>query len=159
MHVSGSCHCGAIRFSVKSRAPYPFMLCYCSICRKTAGGGGYAINIIGEANTLSVQGDDHLSEYRARQQDGNLSQSRRKFCRDCGSALWVADDRWPEWIYPFASAIDTPLPAPPLRVHMMESYRVPWGRRTDEGEDDHFAEYPQCSILDWHQQRGLLDPD
>ena len=40
MHLEGSCHCGKVRFSVKAPHPYPFNLCYCSICRKTAGGGG-----------------------------------------------------------------------------------------------------------------------
>ena len=44
MKIDGSCHCGAVRFSVQSPQPYPFNLCYCSICRKTAGGGGYAIS-------------------------------------------------------------------------------------------------------------------
>jgi hypothetical protein len=45
MKLNGSCHCGAVRFSVQSPHPYPFTPCYCSICRKTAGGGGYAINL------------------------------------------------------------------------------------------------------------------
>ena len=45
MQLEGSCHCQAVRFSVESHEPYPFMRCYCSICRKTAGGGGYAINL------------------------------------------------------------------------------------------------------------------
>jgi len=39
----GGCHCGAVRFTVESRTRQPYMWCYCSICRKTAGGGGYAI--------------------------------------------------------------------------------------------------------------------
>ncbi len=43
MLLEGSCHCRAVRFSVRSAHPYPFNLCYCSICRKTAGSGGYAI--------------------------------------------------------------------------------------------------------------------
>ena len=37
----GSCHCGAVKFSLQSHTPYPYMRCYCSICRKTGGGGGY----------------------------------------------------------------------------------------------------------------------
>jgi hypothetical protein len=44
MLLEGSCHCGAIRFRVESETPYPYQACYCSICRKTAG-GGYAINL------------------------------------------------------------------------------------------------------------------
>ena len=39
MLLKGSCHCGAVRFSLNSRTPYPYMRCYCSICRKTGGGG------------------------------------------------------------------------------------------------------------------------
>jgi hypothetical protein len=30
--------CGAVRFRVRSRHPYPYQRCYCSICRKTQGG-------------------------------------------------------------------------------------------------------------------------
>ena len=41
MLLEGSCHCGAIRFRVRSAHPYPFSLCYCNLCRKTGGGGGY----------------------------------------------------------------------------------------------------------------------
>lgn len=37
MRLEGSCHCSAVRFSLESVQPYPFMRCYCSICRKTAG--------------------------------------------------------------------------------------------------------------------------
>ena len=47
MHLDGSCHCGAVRFSLESAHPYPYNLCYCSICRKTGGAGGYAINLGG----------------------------------------------------------------------------------------------------------------
>jgi hypothetical protein len=39
MELSGSCHCGAVRFTVISPTPYPYQACYCSICRKTAGSG------------------------------------------------------------------------------------------------------------------------
>src|SRR3546814_2581266 len=42
MQLTGSCHCGAVRFTVDSVNPYPYQRCYCSICRKTQGGGGYA---------------------------------------------------------------------------------------------------------------------
>src|ERR1700722_5945369 len=53
--LEGSCRCGAVRFSVESHAPYPYQLCYCSICRKTAGGGGFAINLSAETKTLKIK--------------------------------------------------------------------------------------------------------
>jgi hypothetical protein len=34
MRLEGSCHCGAVTFRLESAHPYPFNLCYCSICRR-----------------------------------------------------------------------------------------------------------------------------
>ncbi len=79
---------------------------------------------MGIAATLSIEGEDDIAEFRARI-DGKSSRGRRKFCRRCGSALWVADPRWPDWFYPFASAIDTDLPAPPERTHIMLDSAAP----------------------------------
>lgn len=156
MLLEGSCHCGAVRFRARSRHPYPYNLCYCSICRKTAGGGGYAINLRADSDTLEVDGREHVSVYRAATDTGT-SDARRHFCRHCASALWVYDPRWPEMIHPFASAIDTPLPVPPERVHLMLDSRAAWvepaiapGDRTSPG-------YPEESIDEWHRRLGLVD--
>ena len=40
MLLEVSCHGGSVRFRVRSAHPYPFNLCYSSICRQTGGGGG-----------------------------------------------------------------------------------------------------------------------
>jgi len=56
VQLEGSCHCGKVRFRVRAPHPYPYQRCYCSICRKTQGGGGYAINLGAEAATLRVTG-------------------------------------------------------------------------------------------------------
>src|SRR5262249_50553243 len=154
------CHCRSVRFSVVSHTPYPYMQCYCSICRKTAGGGGYAINIMGVASTLSVKGAKHMTVYQARMEgaDGKRrkrSEAQRHFCAVCGSALYVFDPRWREWVYPFASAIDTPLPKPPERVELMLNYAPPWVDVPSTENDTHFPEYPVEAIIDWHHKRGL----
>src|SRR5215472_80771 len=65
MRLEGSCRCGAISFSVDSHTLYPYQRCYCSICRKSAGGGGYAINIMGLADTLKVKGKTALGVWNA----------------------------------------------------------------------------------------------
>jgi hypothetical protein len=163
MRLKGSCHCGAVKFSVQSTTPYPFMRCYCSICRKTAGGGGYAINIMGEAKSLKVKGEESVRIYRARVAQGKskrktLSEARRHFCFHCGSALWVWDPRWADWVYPFASAIDTPLPRPMEEVEIMVDYAAPWLDVPEGPEHTHFAEYPDESIADWHRKRLLEVP-
>src|SRR3989344_1907042 len=128
MELKGSCQCGSVKFTVQSPHPYPFNLCYCSICRKTAGGGGYAINLSGRYQTLKVKCRKNISVYRARRRDettGKITKStgRRHFCKKCGSALWLWDPQWPELVHPFASAIDTDLPVPPERTHLAPSAR------------------------------------
>src|SRR6185436_21172062 len=65
MHLEGSCHCGAVRFSVEAMSPVPFLHCHCSICRKTAGSGGYAVNLGADMATLKVRGKSHLRVYHA----------------------------------------------------------------------------------------------
>lgn len=90
MLLKGSCHCGAVTSALQSHTPNPYMRCYCSICRKTQGGGGFAINIMGEADTLKVTGKRNVSLYRARIKEGResvRSPGRRHFCRKCGSSL------------------------------------------------------------------------
>ncbi len=68
MKLEGSCHCGAVTFRVNSKTPYPYNWCYCSICRKTAGGGGYAINIMAEASGHAPSGQRGSESHRAEPQ-------------------------------------------------------------------------------------------
>jgi hypothetical protein len=161
MLLEGSCHCGAVRFRVRSRHPYPFNLCYCSICRKTAGGGGFAINLGGDHDTLEVEGREHVRIYHARLGEpggraAHESPAERHFCGRCGSHLWLWDPRWPELVHPLASAIDTPLPKPPERTHLMLGSKAPWVEPAIGPEDQTFDEYPKESIAAWHERLGLV---
>jgi hypothetical protein len=159
MHLEGSCHCGAVSFSLESSHPSPFNYCYCSICRKTNGGGGFAINIGGEFDSLKVIGGDHVKAYRAvlknaETGEDTLSQCERNFCSNCGSGLWVWDPRWPELVHPFASVIDTELPIPPERTHLMLGSKAGWIPVHAGPSDQQFDEYPSESIAEWHQRLG-----
>ena len=160
MELKGSCHCGSVKFTVRSPHPYPFNLCYCSICRKTAGGGGYAINLSARYKTLKVTGRKNITVYRARMRDeatGKITKStgRRNFCKKCGSTLWLWDPQWPELVHPFASAIDTDLPVPPERTHLMLGSKANWVPVFSGPRDKKFDEYPEESIAEWHQRLGL----
>jgi hypothetical protein len=159
MKLEGSCHCRAVRFSVMSHTPYPYQLCYCSICRKTAGGGGFAINLMGDHRTLKVRGRKAIHVYRVRMEDEDgvcrISGGGRHFCSKCASALWLYDPEWPELVHPFASAIDTELPRPPSKVHLMLNYKPKWVKPDFGPGDSRFPEYPKLSIEDWHKKHGL----
>jgi hypothetical protein len=158
--LEGSCRCEAVRFTVGSHSPYPYQLCYCSICRKTAGGGGFAINIMGDMRTLHVKGRKAIGVYRASIADEDsgtctVSTGERNFCRKCATALWMFDPQWPELMHPLASAIDTPLPVPPARTHLMLRYKASWVVPVIGPDDLTFDLYPEESIEAWHKRHGL----
>ena len=159
MRLEGSCHCGAVHFTLNSETPYPYQRCYCSICRKTQGGGGYAINIGGQTKSMQVTGREHISIYHAILEDEtgerHASTAERHFCKHCGSALWLFSPEWPELIHPFASAIDTPLPTPPEHTHMMLAFKAPWVEVDKNPDDQAFENYPEESLAGWHERLGL----
>ncbi|WP_027132406.1 GFA family protein [Geminicoccus roseus] len=158
--LHGSCRCGAVRFSCDSHTPQPYQRCYCSICRKTAGGGGYAINLGARSDSLKVEDPDQaIAVFRAeiRQEDGSceLSTAERRFCARCATALWLFSPEWPDLIHPFASAIDSELPRPPSSVHLMLRFKPSWVEPQLGPDDARFDLYPEQSLEDWHRSRGL----
>ncbi len=155
MKIDGSCHCGAVHFSAETHHPVPYQRCYCSICRKTQG-GGYAINIAADAATLKVRGGDAIAIYhahmRAPGKRGHRSTGERHFCRLCGSALWLFSPEWPALVHPFASAIDSALPAPAANTHIMLAFKPGWVE-VHRGRGDIVCDgYPDESIADWHKR-------
>lgn len=161
MHLEGSCHCGEVEFSLTSAHPYPYQRCYCSICRKTQGGGGYSINLGGDAKSLKVKGKNSIAIYHAKMRDGehkhvHTSSAERHFCKKCGSALWLFSPEWPDLIHPFASAIDTPLPTPPEHTHLLLDSKASWVEVQAGKKDQRFEQYPQESIAEWHERLGLV---
>jgi hypothetical protein len=58
-----------------------------------------------------------------------------------------------QWIYPFAGAIDSPLP--PEIVHIMLDFKAAWVEVPAGAGHRHFRRYPDQSILEWHRRHGL----
>src|SRR5258708_5466177 len=135
MRLEGSCRCGAISFSVDSHTPYPYQRCYCSICRKSAGGGGYAINIMGLADTLKVKGKSALGVWNAPIDGHKGSADRgvkpyiRATCNPDADS-WVADFlAW--WIDP-ESGLPIPERAGVLRYYIRVAETIMWADRPEE---------------------------
>lgn len=161
MKLSGSCLCQAVTFELESTTPYPYQYCYCSICRKSNGGGGYAVNIKGNHEHLKVHGQKFLYTYRhpaKKTENGGSgkSENRRRFCSNCGSFLWCYNPKHDPNCYPFASVIDTELPKPPERFHIMLKYQVSWINVPEGPNEHHFETYADLSIREWHEKRDLL---
>jgi hypothetical protein len=155
MRLTGSCQCGKVRFRVESSTPYPYMFCYCSICRKTTG--ALTANVMGRRETLRVTGRRHLRCHHAVMRRpgrrARRSEAERWFCRECGTHLYLLDDRWSWGVWPNAAALDTALPEPPEHVHIMLRYKPRWVPTFGAGP--RFQEYPRLSIADWHDRHGL----
>lgn len=72
--LEGGCHCGAVRFRVRT-AERRHLVCNCSICAKK----GMLGLIVPEADFELVVGDDALETYRF-----NTGAAAHRFCRTCG---------------------------------------------------------------------------
>ena len=161
MRLEGSCCCQSVRFVVEAPHPYPFMHCYCSICRKTQGGSGSAINLGALFDTLHIEGKEHIGHFSpmyTNHETGVYERSpgQRHFCRKCGSGLWVWDPRWPELVHPYASVIDTLLPTPPERNHIFLDSKPAWVTVPSSAADRTFEHFPEItSLAEWHERHGL----
>jgi hypothetical protein len=97
---------------------------------------------MGEADSLQANGQEHLRIYRP--EDEPLESY---FCGNCGSHLYIVLPDWPQWVYPFASAIDTPLPSPPVTFHIFLDEAVRWLDIPDGDEHHHFGQNTEESTV------------
>ncbi len=75
MKYHGSCHCGAVTFSVVAPQDLEVEDCNCSICAKT----GFLHLIVPKTKFELLSGEDSLSHYRF-----NTGVADHSFCRVCG---------------------------------------------------------------------------
>ncbi|KAG6907232.1 hypothetical protein DXG01_009807 [Tephrocybe rancida] len=153
--LSGSCHCGAVKFTVDSSTPVPYQLCLCSICRKVGGVGG-SINLGGDSDTLKVEGKENISVYKAvlnrDTPEQSIASSERNFCSKCSSMLWLYDESWPELIHPFASVIDSPELKVPETLVCAKLNSKPAYVRLPEGNKETYDDFGPESLESWHKK-------
>jgi len=75
MPYHGSCHCGAVTFSVDADMPDKAMSCNCSHCRRK----GFLLSFVPAADFTVERGADATTEYRF-----NSRKIAHKFCTACG---------------------------------------------------------------------------
>jgi hypothetical protein len=106
--ASGSCLCGAVRFSVS--APLKEAdACHCTQCRKQSGHYWASTNVA--KTDLTLEGDDKLTWFKS------SAQAKRGFCSVCGSALFWQATSQPKRIAIAMGAFDKPTGAK-LGVHI-----------------------------------------
>ena len=75
MSYEGSCHCGAVTFSVEGEEPTKAMSCNCSHCRRK----GFLLTFIPAENFRLKGGQESLTEYFF-----NKHNIAHRFCKTCG---------------------------------------------------------------------------
>jgi hypothetical protein len=75
MSYEGSCHCGAVAFTVESESPAEAMSCNCSHCRRK----GFLLAFVPASSFALTSGEDALTTYSF-----NTHRLKHRFCRTCG---------------------------------------------------------------------------
>ncbi|WHZ19889.1 MAG: Gfa-like protein [Rhodanobacteraceae bacterium] len=120
-HHSGSCLCGAVKFTVEG-AFDRFCLCHCSHCRKDSG-SAHAANLFSSTAALKwLSGEDNVTTFLL---PGTRHQ--RSFCSICGSALPLAS---PFGLIVPAGSLDTDLSKRP-DAHLFVASRAVWDQRLE----------------------------
>lgn len=77
MKRTGSCVCGAVRFT--ARIEPGIAACHCQQCQRWSGGGPF---FVAQASELNITGEDSIAGYHA------SAWGERGFCGTCGSNIY-----------------------------------------------------------------------
>lgn len=120
--ISGSCLCGAVRYSVADEFEAAFN-CHCSRCRRATGSAFKPMAVIGFDKVKFTQGQDDLLIF------GEPSGTHDIHCRRCGSFLlsYIAESGNAH--VAMGTLIDTPSIKP--QFHIFVGSKAPWYEITD----------------------------
>jgi hypothetical protein len=80
MAFEGSCHCGAVAFSVDADPPAEAMSCNCSHCQRK----GFLLAFLPADTFTLTKGEDALTDYLF-----NKHNIRHRFCATCGTEAFA----------------------------------------------------------------------
>jgi hypothetical protein len=84
MAYCGSCHCGAVTFTVDAEVPKGAMSCNCSHCQRK----GFLLTFVPAGQFTLDRGEDQLTTYTL-----NKHAIRHRFCRTCGVQAFGEGER------------------------------------------------------------------
>ena len=84
MAYSGSCHCGAVAFTIDMPLPKQAISCNCSHCRRK----GLLLTFMPASSFALDKGEDQLETYLF-----NKHVIRHRFCRTCGVQPFAEGER------------------------------------------------------------------
>ncbi len=98
----GSCHCGAVRYTVELDASAPSITCNCSMCARS----GTLLQFVGVEQFTLDEGESNLTDYQF-----NKHVIHHTFCKTCG-------------IKPFAHGVGPKGPTVAINVRTLEDVDV-----------------------------------
>jgi hypothetical protein len=118
--LTGSCLCGAIRFTVSARVA-ELRACHCTHCQKTSGAGGSVNAVLPSAAFKLTQGTP--KRYDAKAESGRTLY--RYFCGECGSPIYSQRANNQEMVVVRAGAFDS-AEGMKIATHIWTRSARPW---------------------------------
>lgn len=125
MAASGSCLCGAVRFTYRGEIG-PAAICHCADCRKVTG-SAFNVSVGVEAGLFSLSGGP-LGRFTKPADSGR--EMTRHFCATCGSPIYTTSAAEPDRCYVKAGLFDDPAVVRPVHQSWTQS-QVPWATGLD----------------------------
>jgi len=129
--LSGSCLCGAVRFTATGEAQR-FYHCHCSRCRK-ASGAGHSSNLFVKGTLTWDSGEELIRDFKPPQAE----RFTNRFCTVCGSRVPRLNAQQGMVLIPAGSLDDAPDIAPQARI--FQGSRAAWS--CDDATLPQFDEY------------------
>ena len=120
----GSCHCGAVRFSVPNNLG-AVRYCYCVTCRKLSGAAFSVVARVPGREFELRQGSDRLAAYES------SPGKRRYYCSLCHAPIYVRLDARPDEVRIRLGVLDGS-PTALVTAHMWVEEKPPWYQIADD---------------------------
>ncbi|MEJ1965141.1 MAG: GFA family protein [Gammaproteobacteria bacterium] len=120
MEVTGGCLCRQVRFRITA-APIVTRVCWCRLCQYL-GSGSSTVNVCFPSNAITIEGE--MKDYSNVAESGNVM--HRRFCPNCGTALFSEAEARPHLIFVRAGTLDDPEVAKPSAT-IWTSEAPSWG--------------------------------
>ena len=126
--AAGTCNCGAVAFEIDADIRDVYV-CHCSICRRSTGGNGIAVVVVGNDVFRWTRGADQIATWQKPGQDIDW---QTWFCRICGSRVPGQND--PSRMFVPVGLIDTGGDALRVVHHIWVGSRACWDVIGDAGQ-------------------------
>ncbi|WP_281858237.1 GFA family protein [Litoreibacter halocynthiae] len=131
MSRTGSCACGAIRFTITA----PFIgvgMCHCTKCQKASGGGPNYVALTPKDGLEVTQGQPSIFQSEG-SSGGTIG---RAFCGDCGTPLWSIPAHEPFFALKLGALDDNSDLEPEMHIYVSSAPK--W-----HGINDDLPKFPQ----------------